>query len=52
MSDPKYRYDTTLIDEIHTKQFADEIRERINDVNILIVLLANDNQSTLYILCM
>ncbi|KAH7879098.1 gamma-glutamyltranspeptidase [Lentinula edodes] len=31
MSDPKYRYDTTLIDEIHTKQFADEIRERIND---------------------
>ncbi|KAJ4473786.1 gamma-glutamyltranspeptidase [Lentinula aciculospora] len=31
MSDPKYRYDTTLIDEIHTKQFADEIRERLDD---------------------
>ncbi|KAJ3923078.1 gamma-glutamyltranspeptidase [Lentinula edodes] len=31
MSDPRYRYDTTLIDEIHTKQFADEIRERIDD---------------------
>ncbi|KAJ3879818.1 gamma-glutamyltranspeptidase [Lentinula edodes] len=31
MSDPRYRYDTTLIDEIHTKQFADEIRDRLDD---------------------
>ncbi|KAJ4000915.1 gamma-glutamyltranspeptidase [Lentinula boryana] len=31
MSDPRFRYDTTLIDEIHTKQFADEIRERLDD---------------------
>ncbi|KAJ3968257.1 gamma-glutamyltranspeptidase [Lentinula raphanica] len=31
MSDPRYRFDTTLIDEIHTKQFADEIRERLDD---------------------
>ncbi|KAJ3821383.1 gamma-glutamyltranspeptidase [Lentinula raphanica] len=31
MSDPRFRYDTTLIDEIHTKQFADEIRARIDD---------------------
>jgi gamma-glutamyltranspeptidase/glutathione hydrolase/leukotriene-C4 hydrolase len=31
MSDPKYRFDTTLIDEIPTKQFADEVRARIID---------------------
>jgi gamma-glutamyltranspeptidase/glutathione hydrolase/leukotriene-C4 hydrolase len=31
MSDPKYRFDTTLIDEIHTKQFAEEVRSRIVD---------------------
>ncbi|KAJ4485206.1 gamma-glutamyltranspeptidase [Lentinula aciculospora] len=31
LSDPNYRYDTALIDEMHTKQFTDEVREMLDD---------------------